>query len=178
MFIIEVNGPWLRWHTVKLPEVKNSEWLSGFEIHWVPTVTGKLKVWLEILGQWKIMEHHLLSNHPTKMDDGFKHSTEPATFSRINQPMVDIYIYICWYQGRNTITKLKSLMKYIYIYSQGNMMKLEGVRHFFQQNQWGLPWPASDSAVGAKGTWWSGGPGQLQSVEKPKGLRRNWNRNL
>ena len=33
MSIIEVNGPWLRWHTVKLPEGKNSEWLSGFEIH-------------------------------------------------------------------------------------------------------------------------------------------------
>ena len=40
------------------------------------------------------MEHHLLSNHPTKMDDGFKHSTEPATFSRINHSMVDIYIYM------------------------------------------------------------------------------------
>ena len=85
------------------------------------------------------MEHHLLSNHPTKMDDGFTHSTEPATFSRINQPMVDIYIYML-ISGKKYDNQVEILDEiYMYIYSQGNMMKLEGVRHFFQQNQWGLP---------------------------------------
>ena len=96
------------------------------------------------------MEHHLLSNHPTKMDDGFKHSTEPATFSRINHSMVDIYMLISGKKYDNQVEILDEI--YIYIFPR-KYDEIVGCPTFFPPKSVGLPMtPASDSAVGAKGT--------------------------